>query len=247
MNENFSYDDHPLDKKSDGKDREKSPKERHQIAMLRTEFKRKVSQWVTQMRQGEITEKDLYVLGRRWLEERQIDEDGIEFGFTMMEQHLKFQKIPHGSLASAVELAKSYVNRYEGAHDYPPWVSPKKRVLYVLMLILGAYGRWFQFACNAVGDATGIPSGQVWVFIQNSIHHSIAWPIIQGVRFARASEYQLRDTYQSAWENLGLALGGRSERSEKEIREYCPWLFDVNDENNRSAWGVYQAKKRRQS
>ena len=247
MNESLSYDECPLEKKSDGEDCEKTPEEWHQIAMLRTEFKREVSQWVTQIRQGKMTENDLYASGRQWLEERQIDEDGIEIGFAMMERHLKFQNIPHGSLASAVELARYYVNRYEGANGYPPWVSPRKRVLYVLMLILGSYGRRFQFACNAVGDATGIRSGQVWVFIQNSIRHKVVIPIVQGVRFARAAEYLLYDKYQSAWKDIGLALGERSENSLGEVTKHCPWLFDMSDGNNKSSWDVYMKNTGRQS
>lgn len=209
--------------------------------MLPVTIKKWLSKLATRVKRGEISEDAMFVIIKGWAS-KNLTEKGQNRIIDMALCHLECQRIPFGALKDVVKLAKRFLAEIRNATKFPKWVSPENRILYVSMLIVGAYGRRFQFACNAVGAEAGVNSGTVHRFLNKCVRsHLISRPV-QGHSWGAASEFELNDNLAGAWEDLGLALSDVSSRTGAAIMNALPYFFDFQSRANQRARDAYLRK-----
>lgn len=141
---------------------------------------------------------------------------------------------PHNAIANVMEYASGLYDRYGNQMHFPSFLQRAHHKLFIAVLILGAGGRAFIFARNAVGKTVGLGPMSVQRFLQSLILRKLVVCVRKGIQFKQASWYRLcTEEMANAWLNIGRFLNvDDAPETETTIRQKFVWMFDGSNEMN---------------
>lgn len=199
-----------------------------------------LSELATAVRNRSMTEERAYAV----LEERYREcgrHRSLDYWVGKLERYIKKQTTPRGALADyVIPYVEELLESLGGQQACVPyWVrTPVRRKMYVTTLVLGADGRQFMFAYNAISKALGTSNSNVHAFIEKAKEVGFLCVWTRGEKYGMATRYcLLNDSDREAWKDLGKVLGNpQAEKTASYIQREFSWMFDRRNYMNSPAY-----------
>ena len=145
--------------------------------------------------------------------------------------------VPYKALNDIATIAQKLLNDYAEHAQFPFFVDPANRSMYIALLILGANGRTFVFSRKAAAEAFHTNDREVGNFLFKMKRSQTIMVVRSGVETGGPTYYALNDDNTLAWLDIGAALNVPDTTSTEDlIRDRFGWLFDKSNPCNDSSF-----------
>lgn len=187
------------------------------------------AQLATDVRNGKISHDEAYKRIAQRIEgcSRRQEEEA----YALFDYLLSSIKTPHNAISDIMAYSSDLYVQYNGRMQFPIFLPRVHHKLFIAILILGARGRAFIFARNAVGNTLGLSPMSVQRFLQSLLTRNLIRCIRKGIQFKQSSWYQFcNEDLANAWLNIGKFLKvDNALETGTTIRKRFEWMF--TDEN----------------
>lgn len=203
-------------------------------------FEHYLSQLTTELQEKKVSIDGAYKTITSLLEKSNLDETAKDYWLDRWECHLHYQRTPCNAIKEIYEYAENIKKECGERAKYPCWVSVKehRKTMYLLMLILGAWGRDFLFGTPAIAALSHVALASVQRFLQTAISVGFiacVWKDLKG------NMYRLEHKEDHlAWYNVPRAVGVEGlPDTRNDIMDSFFWMFDCRNPMNHHALETY--------